>query len=432
MAKLTVQLKQHTPIIQFQHYQDGATLRASELKPKLDKFLIAKFKKEHIDYKKWLIGKGEHLALNYKVKIISLGKTTYYLPLPLKLENRKHPNRNSNLLNYLKEKYEHDVVILAPTSFFSNSDKIKFLKDDTIDKDKTEADKLLFALYTKDGVEISFDSWEDKIIQKLKSTVTSFFLSNNFGTRQDKGFGSYTVKNIDGKGANILEEELKHNFIKKSKNSNSDLNKLFDFILGEYQLLKSGKNKPYNKSELFKYFVGKKIKWDKRFIKKQLDLDRNKILNKALFWDKKPPIDYDDTTNLYYNEWGDRQTNNYKFIRALLGLAEHYEFDVFNSEHSGKDREKRYIVSLIHKPKPGKEKIERFPSPIFFKVINGYVYLGINDSYKDILGEKFEFHLKLKGDKKETEKNIGTLDVPDEFDLKDFINTHISNSWENL
>ena len=35
-------LRQHTPIIHFQHHQDGATLRASEVKPKLDKFLIEK------------------------------------------------------------------------------------------------------------------------------------------------------------------------------------------------------------------------------------------------------------------------------------------------------------------------------------------------------------------------------------------------------
>lgn len=40
MYKLTFTLKQHTPIIHFQHDQAGATLRASEVKPKLDKFII--------------------------------------------------------------------------------------------------------------------------------------------------------------------------------------------------------------------------------------------------------------------------------------------------------------------------------------------------------------------------------------------------------
>ncbi len=81
--KLKFKLKQHTPIIHFQYDQSGATLRASELKPKLDKFLIEKLgltKKITIDskekevpkseYKHWFIDEGkEHLALNYKVKI---------------------------------------------------------------------------------------------------------------------------------------------------------------------------------------------------------------------------------------------------------------------------------------------------------------------------------------------------------------------------
>ncbi len=38
--KLTFKLKQHTPIIHFRYDQTGATLRATELKPKLDKFVL--------------------------------------------------------------------------------------------------------------------------------------------------------------------------------------------------------------------------------------------------------------------------------------------------------------------------------------------------------------------------------------------------------
>ena len=40
MKTLKVTLKQHTPLIHFQHDQYGATLRASEVKPKLDKYII--------------------------------------------------------------------------------------------------------------------------------------------------------------------------------------------------------------------------------------------------------------------------------------------------------------------------------------------------------------------------------------------------------
>ena len=67
--KLTFKLKQHTPIIHFQHDQYGATLRASELKPKLDKFLIEKLggeEKLRRDHSDWFINK-EHSALDYKI-----------------------------------------------------------------------------------------------------------------------------------------------------------------------------------------------------------------------------------------------------------------------------------------------------------------------------------------------------------------------------
>ena len=37
---LNYKLQQITPMIHFQHYEEGATLRASEVKPKLDRFLI--------------------------------------------------------------------------------------------------------------------------------------------------------------------------------------------------------------------------------------------------------------------------------------------------------------------------------------------------------------------------------------------------------
>ena len=42
MHTLKVTLKQHTPLIHFQHDQEGATLRASEVKPKLDRFILTR------------------------------------------------------------------------------------------------------------------------------------------------------------------------------------------------------------------------------------------------------------------------------------------------------------------------------------------------------------------------------------------------------
>ena len=69
MHKLEIKLKQHTPMIHFQHDQEGATLRASEVKPKLDRFILTRlgngdYKKgcEEAKSKGWLVGKGDHNA----------------------------------------------------------------------------------------------------------------------------------------------------------------------------------------------------------------------------------------------------------------------------------------------------------------------------------------------------------------------------------
>jgi len=48
--KLTFKLKQHTPYIHFQHNHLGATLRASDLKPRIDKYLYVDFQLEKQKY----------------------------------------------------------------------------------------------------------------------------------------------------------------------------------------------------------------------------------------------------------------------------------------------------------------------------------------------------------------------------------------------
>ncbi len=83
MKSLNFILKQHTPIIHFQHLQGGATLRSTEVKSKLDRFLIKEYELVEeviIDGKAKKIPKEksknlfindgkQHLALDYKIVI---------------------------------------------------------------------------------------------------------------------------------------------------------------------------------------------------------------------------------------------------------------------------------------------------------------------------------------------------------------------------
>lgn len=64
--QITFTLKQHTPIIHFQHDQEGATLRASEVKPKLDRFLYTVANNRINDRMK--SNKENSHALSYKIR----------------------------------------------------------------------------------------------------------------------------------------------------------------------------------------------------------------------------------------------------------------------------------------------------------------------------------------------------------------------------
>lgn len=440
--QLTFTLKQHTPLIHFQHEQAGATLRATEMRPKLDKFLIKKFKEENTDYKKWLVGDGEHPALDYKIKIFSSNRISHYLPLALSPDSRRNPEKGSNLISYIKEEAGIDVLILAPSPYFANSDKIKYERDSQyIDRYNTKLDELRFGIIDNGVIKCQINSFHSNLVSKIESLISFFFLQDNFGTRQNKGFGSFTVESVNGKNINLSKEELKGLFISKSNNRIDDLDKMFQFINSEYRLLKSGDNFPvYQKSKLFNYFIDKKIRWEKRYLKKKIN--SNKILNKDLFWKKKSaPIDKNDTSLSDYNEWQDKQQNSYKYVRALLGLSEQFEYTVFAERRNKNgdwemgdrpDSQKKYVVTLENKPKGNNSKIERFKSPIFFKVINGVVYINADNSFQDLLGEKFEFKLKLKGDNGGTINNLGYLNVPDSFNVVDFLKNNLSNKWTRL
>jgi len=323
--KLEFTLKQHTPLIHFQSNQYGATLRATELKPKLDKFLIEQFEKKNIDYKKFLIS-GQDGALDYKVKIKINGKI-----------EKKLPN------NFL---------------FFSNN----VIKDN---RDKTKMVK-------SNSIKIEFFSFNTSLIEKIKNCISDFFLITNFGARSSKGYGGFSIKNND------IEEIFKKYYpiVFKLSSTSKNWEQDVDTI---HKKLKSGINfKTYYKSLLFQYMCTKNIRWEKRKIKQEFpQLAKSK--------NGHTPID----CNTKFD---------FRYVRAMLGLAG-------INEYQGKQ-----VVTITHKDK----KIDRFQSPITYKVIDKNIYLLCDRSYQDIMDKEFTFKLKGKSfDIKTPSQN--------EFDLYDFL-----------
>jgi len=440
-------LKQHTPIIHFQHEQEGATLRATEVKPKLDRFIMekltgkiaheaaAEFKRRALlregedakpEWKNWLVGNGQHPALDYKVRINPVTNLSYFLPLPMSYKSRTYPDRDSCLKSFVEDKRKLKIELLMPTLYFGNADKINF-KQQEINPDKTFVGEMKFAIGSTEDIIGQIRSSQADLLKTIEKHLPDLFLTENFGTRQNKGFGSFSVLLINGKTP--ISSPLNILFHYRTGSTYKQLSGLFQCIKDEYQQLKSGINKPYSKSKLFQHFINDETPaqlWEKRFLKNFIN--SNKISSKNLFFStKKAPIDIEDISYSDYNDYPDKQPNNYGFVRALLGLAEQYEFSVFHST-GGIDFSDRYIAAVKHKPIVGGEKIERFKSPLFFKVIGEYIYLKYDQTFTEILNEEFEFALKLKTGLTSSGTNP-SIRVPSNFDIGKFLKNNLSSKW---
>ena len=237
MFKLEFKLKQHTPLIHFQHDQAGATLRASEVKPKLDRFILEKlggFDTVWDSHEKWFVGVGEKTkkedvqhALNYKLRFFG--------------ENIKI----------------HDVPKYS--IYYGNMGE--------------NSNKALFWTGDCRGEIICFVS---DLLTKIKEYLNEFFICTNFGRMQNKGFGSFTVEG--GKtddAAAVLKKycgaKACYSFQVKKIDDDPVREDAFDKIKTLYSVMKSGYNinGKYHRSFLFEYFQTLNIGNEKAFMKKE-------------------------------------------------------------------------------------------------------------------------------------------------------------------
>lgn len=352
MYCLKFTLKQHTPLIHFQHDQDGATLRASEVKPRLDRFLISKLQmltpdgKIKNEFKAWF-NSTDHKSLNYKLKIVDND--------PRSINER-----------------EGEVTLIPPN------------KENTI---------------LSNSVYLRFLILKEKLRTEIENNIEEFFILNSFGKRNNKGFGSYYVfKEKDFITWDKLKAKLpagsfiKERFIQR-KISKVDFRDEYKKITEFQRVLKSGINyNDYIKSKLFVYSIKKNIRWEKRWIKKELKkLIDDKVLPSKLK-SRKAPNDWCKTLDINSkngscsnNDWVDHKgfDNNYYFIRILLGLTEHWEFLTVD-------------YNLKYKVIPENGDVERFKSPLTFKVFEDNIYLILDGEPSNLSRYPFKFKVQQK------------------------------------
>ncbi len=339
--KTTFTLKQHTPIIHFQSEQSGATLRATELKPKFDRFL-----KEHAFNgefpEEFLIPKQDG-ALDYKVKI--------------------EPN-----ISQSEEIPQRDPLFFA--NMGDGEDK-KFKNPNRIFK-------------------IEFFTFNTKLKSIIEDSFEAFLANNNFGTRQSKGFGSFYINkkefNID------LIPYRVYSF--SSSNWKKDIGLLYQFLRQGINLPNREGTRFYSKPAIFSYAKSKSWTWDKKAIK-------HTYFNSQLESQEGEAVRY--------------QSNQEYLLRDLFGLSSEQEW------------------KIPYRAKISKENkdIERFKSPITFKVVENKVYFWANNTIDNILDKEFEIKNNKRGELK--------LKTPPNFDFNEFfafafninLSTHIENQYHS-
>ncbi len=425
MHTLKVTLKQHTPLIHFQHDQDGATLRASEVKPKLDRFMLTKLGngnyQEGVKLAKangWLVGKGEHPSLDYKMRIVAEGKRQEYM-----------------LASYIKPEFvqnlgTHGITAISNTPFFAQEKQntaIRKSRNPQNEWNKIEKKGLLLK-----GDIILYIIVKDNVLSdKINSFIQSFFVANNFGTRQSKGFGCFTVTElmIDEQKQELrsYEDLLKENFLfvyKKSLNvqnaqSVQGVSTTLQTINEDYRLLKSGLTRPYAKSKLMLYAdsLNGNIGWDKKYIK----------VNTKDAFDTEDGDMYILKGKPEHKQESYSTKKNYFYYRALLGLAEQFEF-LLENPPQGDDRNKMIV-------KVQNEDIQRYQSPLLFKVYENNIYLVGNTVSSDMLNRPFNFLVSFQEDEgydnESVSKDGSPISTPAVFSLRDFIAFAMNNTANN-
>ncbi len=385
MFESTFTLTQHTPLLHFLHDQPGATLRATELKPKLDKFIINTF----INWPENTDGLFDAAIGKIRSSVESGDPSPYRvfihtngaIPRYYYYESFIKKGERDQLPEQLKRQFNlPNLEVIYPSSFFANADKRSHQKWDEIK---------LGVLY-ETPIEVRVSSWDESIIQLIKKALPLLFCIENFGTRQSKGFGCFSIPGLSS--AEFERIAARHFVYVAKKPLPGDQLGISRAIDGVYKDIRSRPDPDGFEPVSFirDYFRGKtpEVEWEKETVVRVL-----------------------------IHEDGKTADDDVRFVRAVLGLPGLYDYP----QAQGKPK-----VNIRDKEK----KIERYRSPILFKIHGNALYLLASDVDTRMLGERA--FLFFKGD--EPNESVQTLELktPVSFDIKDFFNNQNLRGWTTI
>lgn len=351
-------LVQHTPLIHFQHSEPHACLRATEVKPKLDRFLIEQLEKDDRfgdgRWKKWFVGDGSQQSFDYMMRITPNSEQverTHSIERAIARAEHRPPNANL-----------HEIH----KNYFGNMASGNSIQD-TIRE--TFKESLLY----KDGLTLTIRCFVPELLTFIDEHIRGFFMMHNFGTRQRKGFGSFTVdistEPNAPKGFDLVGKYCPNAYYCKL-NDNVSADALLDAVWVISAFLRSGFNRGegnYVRGFVFRYFQREKnpLANDKAFVKQ-------KVLRNV----------YSGATRgEHLHPYGNNV--RYRYVRGLLGTNENSRFC---RAPRGETREDHTVHNIyIHSA----EGVERFPSPLLFKPIGKFVFILPQKMPDEIFGSEF-------------------------------------------
>ena len=360
-------LVQHTPLIHFQHSEPHACLRATEVKPKLDRFLIEQLEKDDRfgdgRWKKWFVGDGSQQSFDYMMRITPNSEQverTHSIENGIEraIARAEHRPPNASL---------HEIH----KNYFGNMASGNNIQDTVQAIQETFKESLLY----KDGLTLTIRCFIPELLTFIDEHIRGFFMMHNFGTRQRKGFGSFTVdistKPNEPKGFDLVGKYCPNAYYcKLDGNVNADA--LLDAVWVISAFLRSGFNRGegnYVRGFVFRYFQREKnpLANDKAFVKQ-------KVLRNV----------YDEATRgEHLHPYGNNV--RYRYVRGLLGTNENSRFCRAPNAHTP-------VYDIYTHSAEG---IERFPSPLLFKPIGKFVFILPQKMPDKIFGSEF-YILKKK------------------------------------
>lgn len=358
-------LVQHTPLIHFQHSEPHACLRATEVKPKLDRFLIEQLEEDDRfgdgRWKKWFVGDGSQQSFDYMMRITP---------------NSEQVERTQSIENGIERaiaRAEHRspnaILHEIHKNYFGNMASGNNIQDTVQAIQETFKESLFY----KDGSTLTIRCFIPELLTLIDEHIRGFFMMHNFGTRQRKGFGSFTVdistEPNAPKGFDLVRKYCPNAYYCKL-DGNVSADALLDAVWVISAFLRSGFNRGegnYVRGFVFRYFQREKnpLANDKAFVKQ--NVLRN-VYNEA-------------TRGEHRRFYGNNV--RYRYVRGLLGTNENSRFC---RDPRGGTREDRTVHNIyIHSA----EGVERFPSPLLFKPIGKFVFILPQKMPDEIFGSEF-------------------------------------------